>query len=282
MWWKKHKGKVILAVIVVLALAAAFFYGGGAPGLRGGQQDGAEPDGQELLPEEGAFLPAEDGAAETQTDPSAAEAVNGTENEAGNEAENSVGKQETTAKPESGNSPTEQSPQNAPDANKDPYQTEPVPAGKPAPVEPQEAEQTTETKSCSISISCSSILTHMDWLAEEKKGLVPADGVILSSTTVSFQEGENVFDVLQRVCKQKGIHMEFADTPMYNSAYIEGIANLYEFDCGELSGWMYSVNGWFPNYGCSRYALEDGDVIRWVYTCDLGADVGGSYAAGNK
>ena len=42
---------------------------------------------------------------------------------------------------------------------------------------------------------------------------------------------------------------------------------------------MYNVNGWFPNYGCSRYALQDGDVIRWRYTCDLGADVGGSMVA---
>ena len=58
--------------------------------------------------------------------------------------------------------------------------------------------------------------------------------------------------------------MEFEDTPMYNSAYIEGINNLYEFDCGELSGWMYKVNGWFPNYGCSRYQLKEGDTIEWA------------------
>ena len=91
-----------------------------------------------------------------------------------------------------------------------------------------------------------------------------------------------MFNVLQRTCRQNAIHMEFENTPMYNSAYIEGIHNLYEFDCGELSGWMYSVNGWFPNYGCSRYALQAGDVIRWVYTCDLGNDVGGGYANGNR
>ena len=56
--------------------------------------------------------------------------------------------------------------------------------------------------------------------------------------------------------------------------YIEGIGNLYEFDCGAESGWMYAVNGWFPNYGCSQYALQDGDTVTWVYTCDLGRDVG--------
>ena len=86
--------------------------------------------------------------------------------------------------------------------------------------------------------------------------------------------------MLSRVVKQNNIHMEYENTPMYNSAYIEGIGNLYEFDCGELSGWMYSVNDWFPNYGCSRYQVQNGDVIKWVYTCDLGYDVGGGYAAG--
>ncbi|MBO4725584.1 MAG: DUF4430 domain-containing protein, partial [Firmicutes bacterium] len=133
---------------------------------------------------------------------------------------------------------------------------------------------------CTISISCATILDHMDWLEDEKKPLVPEDGVILKATKVTFYEGESVFNVLQRTCKQNKIHMEFVDTPMYNSAYIEGINNLYEFDCGQLSGWMYSVNGWFPNYGCSRYQLKDGDIIKWVYTCDLGYDVGGGYSTG--
>ena len=67
-------------------------------------------------------------------------------------------------------------------------------------------------------------------------------------------------------------------TPIYNSAYIEGIANLYEFDVGNESGWMFRVNDWFPNYGCSRYVLKDGDTVEWVYTCDLGKDVGGGQA----
>ena len=113
-------------------------------------------------------------------------------------------------------------------------------------------------------------------LDPDKTALVPADGWILAPTTVTFSEGESVFDVLRRVCRERAIHMEYTDTPAYGSAYLEGIGNLYELDCGPLSGWMYSVNGWFPNYGCSQYTLRDGDVVRWVYTCDLGEDVGGS------
>ena len=159
---------------------------------------------------------------------------------------------------------------------KDRYQTDPVPDGKPKPVEPETSQQDT----CTISISCATILNNMDKCDESKRGLVPADGVILPAVTVTFSQGESVFDVLQRVCKERKIPMEFSWTPMYNSAYIEGIYNLYEFDVGDGSGWMYKVNDWFPNYGCSRYQVQPGDVICWVYTCDLGYDVGGGFMGG--
>ena len=127
---------------------------------------------------------------------------------------------------------------------------------------------------CTLSISCSTILNNMSNLTAGKAEFVPSDGWILKPTTVTFSQGESVHDVLQRVCREKGIHMESQYTPAYDSAYVEGINQLYEFDCGELSGWMYNVNGWFPNYGCSKYSVSNGDVINWVYTCDLGKDVG--------
>lgn len=132
---------------------------------------------------------------------------------------------------------------------------------------------------CTVSISCAAILENLDRLNAEKADLIPADGVLLAPTAVEFTEGESVFDVLKRVCRENKIHMEFSETPVYQSAYIEGIGNLYEFDCGEGSGWMYRVNGEFPNYGCSRYTLADGDTVEWVYTCDFGADVGGGLGA---
>lgn len=163
----------------------------------------------------------------------------------------------------------------------DQYHTDSVPEGKPLPVEPDDAVVDTGTSlTCTFSISCATILDNMDQLTSGKEGLVPSDGVILPATRVTFSPGESVFDVLQRVCRENRIHMESSFTPMYNSHYIEGINNLYEFDVGSESGWMYSVNGWFPNYGCSRYQLEDGDTVCWVYTCDLGYDVGGGYMGG--
>ena len=143
-----------------------------------------------------------------------------------------------------------------------------------------EAPQAGQTYRCTVSISCASILEHMDLCDKEKVELVPENGWLLKPVEVTLKQGQSVFDVLQQVCRDNKIHMEFSMTPIYNSAYIEGIGNLYEFDCGEVSGWMYKVNDWFPNYGCSRYQLQDGDVVEWEYTCELGKDIGGGYVTG--
>lgn len=164
---------------------------------------------------------------------------------------------------------------------KDKYQTDPIPEGKPKPVEPEDQNVNTgKTYTCTFSIECATILNNLSALEPDKLEIVPSNGVILPKTVVTFYEGESVFDVLQRICRENGIHLESEWTPIYNSAYIEGIHNLYEFDCGSLSGWMYRVNGWYPNYGCSRYQLAEGDVVEWRFTCDLGNDIGGGYAVG--
>lgn len=131
---------------------------------------------------------------------------------------------------------------------------------------------------CTISIRCDTVLDNQNLLGEAKVPYVPADGVILPEITVEFTPGENVFDVLQRVCEAAEIPLEYSWTPLYDSYYLEGICHLYEFDCGPESGWMYQVSGTFPNYGCSSYEVQAGDSIEWLYSCigmgaDLGADV---------
>ena len=84
--------------------------------------------------------------------------------------------------------------------DKDQYMTEPVPEGKPDPVEPQDTTvDTTVTHTCTFSISCETILDNMDKCVENKKFLVPEDGIVFPATEVEFSEGERVFDSLQRV-----------------------------------------------------------------------------------
>ncbi len=166
---------------------------------------------------------------------------------------------------------------------KDQYLTDPTPKGKPEPTEPQDVTVNKDkVYYCTLSIDCKTILDNRKKLKKGKESVMPSNGIILKSQKVLFYDGESVFDVLLRETKKNNIQMEYTATPMYNSNYIEGIHNLYEFDCEELSGWMYKVNGWYPNYGCSRYMLKNGDVVNWRYTCDLGRDVGCDWDVSKK
>ena len=122
-------------------------------------------------------------------------------------------------------------------------------------------------KTCTISIRCKSILKNMDKLKEGKNRYVPSNGIILATSSVEFRDGETAYDVTKRACSATGIQIEASYSPVYSSYYVEGINHLYEFDCGEMSGWLYRVNGWTPNYGCSEHKLKNGDSIVWEYTC---------------
>ena len=160
---------------------------------------------------------------------------------------------------------------------------EPDSSAVPPPSDSSDSSKITDTElTCTLSVRCDTVLKNIAWLDPAKRGIVPSDGVIFPETEVTFSDGESVFNILLREMKKNKIHLEFVNTPVYNSAYIEGIGNIYEFDCGELSGWLYKVNGNFPSYGCSRYKLKPGDKVEWVYTCDLGNDVGGYSAGGQK
>ncbi|MDD6483646.1 MAG: DUF4430 domain-containing protein [Clostridiales bacterium] len=276
-----RKNKIIAAAVIFIVLMFAFWWGGGAPGLHSENRQIGESINMKKAP-----------AHTKKPTPSASptEAVK----EETSESKSPDNTPASTAEKKEPNPPSkdedyreEKGAQSVWENNsdysgeKDEYRTDPVPEGMPVPVEPEETVISDKELTCTMSIRCDTILKNLPWLNKAKADIVPPDGVIYAEQTVTFYEGESVFNVLVREMKRNKIHLEFENTPIYNSAYIEGIANLYEFDCGELSGWMYKVNGWFPNYGCSRYLLKDGDRIEWVYTCDLGADVGGGYSAGN-
>jgi hypothetical protein len=127
---------------------------------------------------------------------------------------------------------------------------------------------------CTLEIRCDTLLKNLDKLSSGKAELVPEDGILLEKTTVSFEPGESVFDVFCRCLREQNVHFEYVDAKAYGSIYIEGIGNLYEFDCGEQSGWLYFVNGISPGLGCSGYTVANGDEIVFAYTCDMGADLG--------
>ncbi len=101
------------------------------------------------------------------------------------------------------------------------------------------------------------------------EAVVPKDGIILEQTTVSMNENDSVYELLEQVCKQEGITLE-----SQGQSYIEGIGQLYEYDYGKLSGWVFVINGKVASESCADYELKDGDEIIWCYSCDLGKDIG--------
>lgn len=235
---RKHKNKIIIVLLVLCVLTLAF--------LSGEKKTDEQPQNTATVKPE-----AEIGAAKEEQPPVCPPP-------------------EKTSEPEKGGNVTEKAAEEVALPEKT-YN----PAADTAASAPEEKEPDEEKNVCTFSVSCQTALKNNSGLSDEKRKILPKDGIILTSREVEFFDGETVFNVLRRETKKNKIHMEFVNTPVYGTAYIEGIGNLYEFDCGELSGWMFKVNGVFPSCGSSRVTVNRGDVIEWVYTCDLGADIGG-------
>ena len=100
---------------------------------------------------------------------------------------------------------------------------------------------------------------------------IPEDGIILEKTEFALAEGESVFDILEEAVRANRIQMEYGGTG--DLIYIKGLGYLYELAHGDLSGWVYHVNGESPSVGCAMYTLSDGDTIVWHYTLNQGKDI---------
>lgn len=127
------------------------------------------------------------------------------------------------------------------------------------------AEKAQAVGTVTLSIRCDTVVGKSD------SEYIPKDGVILKTTEFDIEEQDTVYDILTEAAKQYEIQVE--NTGTNGMVYIAGIHYLYEFDFGDLSGWMYRVNGKTPSVGCDEYTLSDGDSIEWLYTCELGKDL---------
>lgn len=99
-------------------------------------------------------------------------------------------------------------------------------------------------------------------------------GYTIPAEQVPLQPGDTAWTVLKRALDAKGIGYDYVWIEKYGSVYVQSIDGDGEFDHGSGSGWMYSVNGTYPNYGASKYALQNGDTLQWRYTTNLGVDLG--------
>lgn len=270
-WMKKHKYQLLGGIVVLLLLAVAFFFderNAKAPALQESEAQtesnissdvfrdiSTEKDSKSTGQTDGQT----DATATTQTVPATQTTRSGnaaTVTEVGTAAGTTAGAANRTESPSTVTTQTTAVTQDTTEAATQTTAT---------------TQDTTEaeTVTCTIAISCATILDNMDSLVDSKKDIIPSDGTILATTTVTVEEGQSVYDALRKACQQAGIPLDASGANAYGTTYVKGINNIYEFDCGSLSGWKYCVNGVYPNYGCSSYILKEGDRIVWNYTCTM-------------
>ncbi len=114
-----------------------------------------------------------------------------------------------------------------------------------------------------MSIRCDTVAGRADH--------IPADGVILPETAFPIAEGDTVYTVLTEAARAHRIQLEGTGGP--GLVYVAGMAYLYEQAFGDLSGWLYTVNGETHSVGCDQYVLQPGDVVQWAYTLNMGSDL---------
>ncbi|MPW27233.1 DUF4430 domain-containing protein [Alkalibaculum sp. M08DMB] len=135
-----------------------------------------------------------------------------------------------------------------------------------------EKSSNTEKKVDSNSIT---VTISIDTKTAFKKGYVNNEWIV-GKTKVELEKGSSAWDALNKITKSKGVPVVKRGSG--DSLYVSHINSLGEFDFEQGSGWMYNVNGTYPNYGCdnSRSVLKDGDVIQWRFTLNIGKDLGAS------
>lgn len=140
----------------------------------------------------------------------------------------------------------------------------PSPSPRPSPTATPKDDRIT----CTIEIRCDRLVENKKNVSESIWKYIPSNGQIMEKVSVKVEKGASVYDVLEKACKAKGVALDSEYTPMYKSYYISGIGNIYEKQAGDMSGWIYKVNGKAPNRGASAFKVSDGDMISWCYTCD--------------
>lgn len=122
--------------------------------------------------------------------------------------------------------------------------------------------------SCTIEIRCDNATARKDTVNPSIASRIPDDGTILEVTTYTAAEGFTVYDVLAAVTAMHNPVIPIVANS--DKSYVSSINNLSEKNVGPQSGWTYRVNGVLPMMAANQYTVKDGDVIKWIYVCQLG------------
>lgn len=124
-----------------------------------------------------------------------------------------------------------------------------------------------------LSADCANALARSEDIRPEinPPEVIPGDGVVIARTELSLPENSTAFDALIAAAKQTQVRVDYTGSAY--GVYITGIGYIYEFGFGSQSGWMYRVNGEIPQVSAGEYVLSQGDLVEFVYTCNVGGDI---------
>ena len=87
-----------------------------------------------------------------------------------------------------------------------------------------------------------------------------------------------VWDLMQQIQNASNSKVKFLARDSQYGTYVEGVTydrtTLREFDNGNLSGWMYTLNGKHPEVGVAAQFLSDRDTVVFHYTDDYTKEEG--------
>ena len=96
----------------------------------------------------------------------------------------------------------------------------------------------------------------------------------IAPVTVTVEKGSSVGDVFAQILTKHGYTFEGLSKNYISHITTPNGERIGEFTNGNLSGWMYTVNGHHPEVGLNSYILTGGDRIIWHYTDDYTVEEG--------
>ncbi|MDE7195344.1 MAG: DUF4430 domain-containing protein [Oscillospiraceae bacterium] len=117
-----------------------------------------------------------------------------------------------------------------------------------------------------VGADCLAALAVMDRIDEgvNPVSVIPEDGVVIAECTVSAEEGASAFDALVAAAREQRVAVDYVGS--FYGVYVRGIGHIYEFGFGDMSGWLYTVNGESPDVSSGEYILSEGDRVEFTYT----------------
>jgi len=112
--------------------------------------------------------------------------------------------------------------------------------------------------------------------------------LIAKPTLVGICGSTKVYSVIKQALQERYPDVSSENLMKGNDSYIAAVYRLGytgshngenyigEFDVGDTSGWMYSVDDKFPNVGVGEKTVTGGETVRLQYTCALGQDMYGN------